>query len=151
MSAIIALWKSLGVKWDWDFKRSETPITIGPGREHIILDTEEIEGVFFPSSAIFNSPYCGIRFKTDKYDSRYLFSAYNLYANGAVSPNHSLYCPKFDTTNNIYVVATDGHWPFEEKFVFSLFNSGSTAAQCLSFAMWYCYAKKSDVIKALQK
>jgi len=126
----------------------DVPFTLQPNREKIILETRDVEGVLFPSSALFyfptppTRPDVGIRFATDRYDSKWFFTAYNLFVGGAVSPNHSLYCPRYDTTTNIYAVASDGHWPFEEKLIFSLFNRSDQPVQVLAYAMWYAYTPK---------
>jgi len=148
MSAIIAEWKRRGFKWNWDFKRSKTQFTIQSGREHIIVHLKGVEGVLYPSSAMFyfpiapTSPDVGIRFKTDRYDSEWFFTATSLYNGGATSPNHSLYCPKFDPANRIYAIASDGHWPFEEELVFSLFNQSDKPVVVLGYAMWYAYVRR---------
>jgi len=151
VSAIVAFWSLLGVDWEWDFERSNVPFTIPAGREKVIIVTRDREGVFYPSAATFNSPYCGIRFKTDRYDSEFTFSAYNLNLTGAVFPNNALYCPRYDTKNNIYTVVTGGLWPFREELVFSLFNSGPNDAACLSYFMWYCYAPKNRIAEARRR
>ena len=149
MAAIIAQWKAAGKDWKWGVKRSPQPFTIAPNRESVILKTKDVtqimEGVLYPSSALFNfpvpptTPDVGIRFKTDVYDSEWFFTAYNLFVGGAVTPNHSLYCPRYDTTTNTYAVASDGHWPFNEELEFSLFNRADQPVTVLAYAMWYTH------------